>query len=434
MKLAPLLAIFAAVWCGAQAPAPILSANPPMEALSLADAKREAVTNSPTLAALRARVSAASAVWRQARASQAPTLSASYAASRLQHQPTGGFSTGGPESATSLALDLEYLLYDGGARKHQISATEHDQLAEELSLQEGLRGLRFAVARAYLGILLAEARGQVAHAEQEINAIFLRDVEVRAKLGAAARTDALNFQLRINNAKLRVRNAVRDAHVNRFTLLALMGRAGDSHLAVQQVPIQPLNLELPEARRQAMQQRPDLEQLREQLRAAKARVLAAGAAFKPTVTLSAQAGFSGDRLLDFREDSFGTNATAAARWQLVDGGARDAGVDAAMASVEAADSLLTERWQTVIREVRQALEEHRSTIDKLTLYRENVSLSRTQVGDTKTRYNAGVETLTRVNEVLTELSIAEGNLAAGEIAVSLAWENVHYVLNTPSAE
>ena len=183
MKLAPLLAIFAAVWCGAQAPAPILSANPPMEALSLADAKREAVTNSPTLAALRARVSAASAVWRQARASQAPTLSASYAASRLQHQPTGGFSTGGPESATSLALDLEYLLYDGGARKHQISATEHDHLAEELSLQEGLRGLRFAVARAYLGILLAEARGQVAHAEQEINAIFLRDVEVRAKLG-----------------------------------------------------------------------------------------------------------------------------------------------------------------------------------------------------------------------------------------------------------
>ena len=61
---------------------------------------------------------------------------------------------------------------------------------------------------------------------------------------------------------------------------------------------------------------------------------------KPTVTLSAQAGFSGDRLLDFREDSFGTNATAAARWQLVDGGARDAGVDAAMASVEAADSLV----------------------------------------------------------------------------------------------
>lgn len=416
----------------AQQAAPILSTQSSGETLTLAEAKREAVRNSPNLDALRARVVAAAAVWRQARATLAPSLVLSYSASRLHEQVGEGGLIAEPDSHTSLGMELRYLLFDGYLREHQVAAAEHDQLAVELSLQDALRGLRFAVARSYLGIQLAEAQERVAQAELETNQLFLADLNKRVELGAGSRADTVNFQLRMNNAKLRVRNAQRDAKVSRHALLALMGRAHDSPVTVVREPLDGLPFAVEEARRVAMKNRPDLEQRKEELRAAKARVLSARSAFSPTVAVSGQAGFVSDRLVDVREEQFHTSATASVNWQLADGGQRRAGVDLAQANVESADFLLLETWQAIVREVSQALEDYDAALDNFSLYKQNVALSRQQVEDTQTKYEQGAETLTRVNEVLTSLALAEGNMAAGEVAVSLARENLLHIVNPPA--
>jgi multidrug efflux system outer membrane protein len=143
------------------------------------------------------------------------------------------------------------------------------------------------------------------------------------------------------------------------------------------------------------------------------------------VSLSTNAGFSSNDALSFDKDERNASVGIALNWRAFDGGQRQAAVDLASADASAAGHQLESQWHSAVSEIRQRIEALWAARATLALREENVRLSTRIYDQTRKRYRAGVEPLTRVNEVLTQLTVAERNLAAGRIALAQTIENLH---------
>jgi outer membrane protein len=397
--------------------------------LALRSAKRISLLGNPGLRTAASRVRAAHARVRAAQAAFKPTIDLAYSATHSDHSTIGGgaFSFGNQDSF-SPSINANWLIFDGFLRDFQLFAARYGETASEAALADARRLLLNAVAQAFYTALLADEQVRIADAETANNKQFLDDTTRRRKLGSATETDVLNFELRVHNATIAQLNAARDAQVARLALIELMGQpeaSTDFQLVGSEAWTRVLPPEPEDAIQRALALRPDLRQLHASLLAAEASVEARKRAFLPQVSLAGNAGFTSDDALAFDKDERNASIGIALSWRAFDGGQRQAALDQAAADAGAAGHQLESRWHEAVSEIRQRIEALWAARATLALREENVNLSQRIHEQTRKRYSVGVESLTRVNEVLTQLTVAERNLAAGRIALAQAIENLH---------
>jgi outer membrane protein TolC len=261
------------------------------------------------------------------------------------------------------ALRMDYVLLDFGARAGRIAAARAELTAANFAFNDTHRKIIFQVADTYYRLL--NAVGQVDSAQTSLlNAKTVQEAaEARLEHGLATIPDVLEARSATAQAEYDLQSARGFEEIARGDLATTLGIA-----PTVRIPVQPLD-ELPPPEMhdesierlldRALDQRPDLLQQLESVKAAEGTVREAHAAYYPSVKFDTAWGalyrYGWQQQLPATQRT-GLTGTAAVRldWTVFDGGARknnllkaEASRNAAAATAEVTmDQIADEVWRS----------------------------------------------------------------------------------------
>lgn len=404
--------------------------------LTLDESVRLALERNPSLAAAAARVEAAVAEVRTARAAFAPDVSATAGYRRFESRiflpetlPVAGAETIGPTDDWNASILAHYTLLDGGRRKGAVEAAEAAAGArEELASAERQR-IVFEVHRAFHRVRTAEAAVTSARVRERRAEEHLRVAKRLKEAGAVPRIDVLRASAEVANARLGVVAAESErsvAHASFATLLdlpAMMNitvageEAGDQASRVNAVVAE--GLEALTVR--AVADRPEVKAARRQVELQQGRIVTARSGSRPNADLRASYGLRDDA---FAPDDHEWSVGVSVRLSLFDGGATESRVARARAERLAEEADL-DRLEALVREdvwtAWARLVEARTSIEAAAAAEREAAES---VSHASRRYEAGAGTAADLLDAESVLAAAERRVIETRHALAVAESNL----------
>lgn len=177
----------------------LTAAEKTSEHLTLMEAWKTALRESPTEQAANARMEQARARYRQARAAYQPQLGLRASGARVEYSDlTRSRIPGAPDSVEQYEAGLEagWLLWNNGARKHGVEAARYAAEAAVSARGDTREQLLAEVGRAFTSAQLARANLRIAEADQEFQERQLENSVRKEEAGLSSRADRLNFEIR----------------------------------------------------------------------------------------------------------------------------------------------------------------------------------------------------------------------------------------------
>lgn len=300
-------------------------ADPQLDALIA-----QAQADSPTLAQAAARLAQAEALARQSRAALLPSLSLGGSAERSG-------TAGSAANAYTVGAQLAWEIDLSGRLREARNAAQLDAAAQAALLQNARLYLQTEIAQTYLQLRAAEREQRLVASTAQSYRDALRLTERRVQAGEAAELELVRLQSEAAGttaeaAQLAQRRALLE---NQLALLA--GQPASQlrlDITAQAASLPAVPAGLPS---QLLARRADVAAAQAQLQAAQARLGVAQRAWLPQLSLTANGGVASGELSELLKGSaraWGLGALLAL--PLFDGGARQAGVDAAQAQAEGA--------------------------------------------------------------------------------------------------
>lgn len=309
-------------------------------------------------------------------------------------------------SVASSAFELDFW-----GRVRNLTAAARAQYLATVSATRAFRmSLIRDVAFAHLSLLEANERIELAQATLNSRTEELRLAQRRFDSGVTSETDLRQAETLLSQAETQLAELRQSREQATNLLTVLIGGPLDSELP-QAIPLQ-RELDTPVLAAGApsalLLNRPDIMASEERLRAARANIGAARAAFFPTVLLTGQYGYASTELDslfggDHRTWSYGPRIDV----PLFDFGRRRANLAVAHARETAAVADYQRTIQTAFQEVSDTLAARRFLADQVSAQERGVFSQRRLAELARTRYRGGV---TSYLEVLD----AERNLFASE--------------------
>lgn len=291
---------------------------------------RQAEANSPTLAQAAARLAQAQALAGQAGAALLPSLGATAGAQRAG---TAGQAANGYQLGAQLGYEIDL----SGRLRSSRDAARLDAQAQAELLQSARLLLQADIAQTYLQLRASEREFQLVRDTAASYRDALRVVERRVAAGEAAELELARLKSEAAGTAAEAAQIAQRRALLENLLALLSGQPASSlwievSAGVAQLPAIPAGL--PST---LLARRPDVAAAQAQLLAAQARLGVAQRAWFPQLVLTASGGLASGDLSDLLKG-------AARSWSLgalfalplFDGGARQAGVDAARAQAEGA--------------------------------------------------------------------------------------------------
>ncbi|HMO05862.1 MAG TPA: TolC family protein [Kiritimatiellia bacterium] len=414
------------------------------EVLTLEQAWRIALAESPTEAIVAARSEQALARARQARSAYQPRLDATGSGARINYSDALrelNPALDGSDDEFGAALRATYLLWDGGTRRARLDAATFGAEAAAFSQRDARLDLLANVGRAFTTAQLARENLRIANADAAFQNRQLEDVRIREAAGDASRADRLNFDIRRLGAENAAVSAQADFEAAMAALGALLGLEATDTLP----PPAPVDLnaaalpapELESAWNEALEFLPVLRQAQAQVEAARASIGIARGDYRPTI--SAFGDLAGVRKDDpgFESDDFGTVVGAQIAWSLWDGGDRRGRVEEAESALREAEagarSVLLQaysRLATALTDYAAAVRAEQITGETLALSLENRNL-------VEKAFRAGQENLLRLNEAQRDFTNAEALAMQARLTREQGWidlQRARGLLLPPDAE
>ncbi|MCH2206045.1 MAG: TolC family protein [Lentisphaerales bacterium] len=377
--------------------------------LTIQKAKDLSLIGNPTLKAAGERIKRAQAVIQQAQALYYPTITATSGATRQDLVPEGrnGFDTQSFESYNA-HLSSKWLIFDGFARKYQVLAAQYGEISSEAAFDDTKRLLVDAVAQAFYETILATKQIEINLELKEINEEFLKDTKVKEEAGTATKTEVNNFIVNRNDSQIAYLDAKNSFETAKLVLIELLGLPEADTEAFETI-YKDLEISVPKYKTAlgiALNKRPDLKVLQAQILAAEAQIKEAEGEYYPEIFLEGSYGATSFDTAGFgdndRDSYYGMGMT----WNLFTGNSTSALIAQRTAEKEEQLHKLKSQWQNVISEIRQQRKSLLNSIERVKVQKESAELSKSIYEDTKQIYENGATTITRVNEVLTDYSIA----------------------------
>lgn len=393
-------------------------ADPRLEALV-----QRALENNRDLEISVAQIEEARGLYRIQRADRLPTVGVSVDGSR-NHAGPNALNTGGSRLPAG-TVDTTYERYSAGLG---ISAFELDFWGRVRNLSNAARSEYLAtvaaarafqltlireVANAYLSSLEARERLQLAEATVQSRRDGLRIAKRRLDAGVTSALDYSQAETLLTQAETELA-ALRLTLAQSNNLLAsLVGASIDSDLPdamplADQGRAEALAAGLPS---ELLTARPDIVAAEERLRAARANIGAARAAFFPSITLTGTYGYASSALGDLvGNDGLTWSYGPSISLPLFDFGRRSANLDVAKAREVQAVADYERTIQESFREVADALAGRRYLAEQVSA-QERATYAQRRLADlARTRYREGVVSYLEVLD-------AERNLFAAEQAL-----------------
>lgn len=416
-----------------------------VKTLDLETAQTIALADNPSLAAAAERVEQARQRIRQAQALYHPTLGLEGAAgySRLSESTASsqsnqtGTQIDRDQERYKLSLVASWMIFDGFSRKFTNLIAKYGGEESEQARRDGQRILLQSVAESYYNAHLALYNITITKANMAFNKQQLDEAEFRYQHGAGSLSNVLNFKVQINKAQTALLSADRDYEVGLYSLAVLLGdedaKLPDTLQLTQLDMIQKdsfYNYAVDELIKTALDLRPDIQQTESRIQQSDAAVGNAKAPFYPKLGLYGSV--DGERSEDayLEQDDFGSTAALSLTYNLYKGGADKAKLIESNAAKREVTRSFEHQKNLLNGEVRQSYANLQLAQKQLSLQRSTTDLV-TQTRDlVQEGYNAGQESLVRLNEAQRDLVETQSNLALSLVGLY----RFRYNLKTVTAE
>lgn len=407
--------------------------------LSLHDAKMIAVQKSPQLELARAALDLAGAELETANSAAFPHLNASGSANRLKGQTRTGATVGGITSSiftsNTGSINVQQLIFDGGATYAKMSEAKYTRDAASFSALRAIDSVLFNVAQLYYTALQARYTYQVAIESRKLAEVQEALVEAQFRAGVASKADVLTAQLPVAQARLAEAQAANGEQSQVAALLNAMGLSSDTPVtlnyeAESQVPALPQYSTVESI---ALAQRTDLQAARASLTSAQRGVRAARASRYPVITGNGSIGTATTGV-----DSAGNPVTNGGNWTstysfgasvtlpLYDSGLINGQVASAEANTRTAAANLTGTELSVSLSVRQAYLSTQTALQQVAAAKVEREQAQTVLDVTNAQYKAGVTTLPLLLNAQVGLTKANGDWVNALFAAYTALQNLYF--------
>lgn len=264
------------------------------------------------------------------------------------------------------AMTARWLLFDFGRRKAAVDEANALTLNANATFNRVHQTLAFTISHDYY--VLGAAKGKLSAARENMDTTTVDDdaVAARRRQGLATSVEQARSTRSVAQARFTLVRAQGAVNVAVATLVADIGLPAGTLLTVddadgRQLPL-PTQATVRALVDASMEARPDLHAARARIEAADAVVRSAQAAFRPSVTLSAQAFFNDSRLRSDGGPWSSVRRPGGAlmlefSWALFDGGARQSTLAAAIAKRDAAQESYRHAQNQAAKEVATAYSE-----------------------------------------------------------------------------
>lgn len=196
----------------------------------------------------------------------------------------------------SPAFTLDYIIFDFGQRRQEISVRANDLLAANFQFNDAHRRVIFQVVMAYYRLLNSKGQLDAADANLKNATTVQQAAEDRLRLGLATLPDVLEARSASAQAEYGLQAAIGATEIAHGDLATAIGVSPDTQFQVESIQ----DLKIPEniadtvetSIDKALSLRPDLMQRVAELRAAEATVKAERRTYFPTLSFDGKAGFS----------------------------------------------------------------------------------------------------------------------------------------------
>jgi len=375
----------------------------------LAVLEQEAVGGNQDLKIAEARFRQARALIRVNRAAEFPTISTGPGISSLRDSRNQPYFSPPPSSTGEFVLpfDLSYEVDLWGRVRRTVNASREEAQAVAADLATATLSIQAELAYDYFELRAADAQKQLLDDTVKAYADALQLTRNRFEGGAAPKSDVAQAQTQLDTALAQQTDIGVERTQYEHAIATLLGRPPAAFsLAVAPLHPEPptIPVGLPS---QLLERRPDIAASERRVEEANEQIGIARAAFFPTVTLGASAGFEGTSILNWLNwpSRFWAVGPSLAE-TLFDAGRRRAGSDAAMAGYDAAVASFRETTLTAFQQVEDNLAALRILEDEDRQQREAVASAQESLQIFINRYQGGVDNYL---QVITAQTIALTN-------------------------
>ena len=246
-----------------------------------------------------------------------------------------------------VALDLNYTVFDFGARSGRIDAARAQVLAANFAFNDTHRNVIYQVQQAYYRLLSSMGQEDAARASLSNAQTVQHAAEERLANGLATLPDVLEARSATAQAEYDLQSVIGAEEIARGDLATAVGTTATTMIQVQrldQIPTpESIGDTVEQAITRAFGQRPDLMERASEIRSANASVKQARAAYYPALNLDVQPAVP---LLYGVQEPYPWSHTAdltgiiafTLKWTVFDGGARKNRLAEAQANVHVAEA------------------------------------------------------------------------------------------------
>jgi outer membrane protein len=246
-----------------------------------------------------------------------------------------------------VALDLNYTVFDFGARAGRIAAARANVLAANFVFNDTHRRVIYQVEQAYYQLLNASGQEDAARASLSNAQAVQQSAEERLKNGLATLPDVLEARSATAQAEYELQAVLGAEEIAQGNLATALGTSPTATIHVKTLKELPTPDSIGDsvdlAINRALAQRPDLMRLVAEIRSSNARVKEARAAYYPSLSVNvnpvAQSLYGLQQTLPWGHTAGLTGGfSLSLNWTVFDGGARKNKVVQAEANVRAAEA------------------------------------------------------------------------------------------------
>jgi outer membrane protein len=379
--------------------------------LTLAEAQRQAIQNNPQYSSAKFTAAAAYQIPNEYRANYAPNMFGSFTsvgADNGSRLAAGGLNNPIVYNRVGSGLSISQMITDFGRTSNLIGMAKLRAGAQDQVTERSRAQILLDTSRAYFSVLRAQAVLKVADQTVDARQLVVEQVTALADSKIKSTLDLSFAKVNLSDAKLLQSQAQNDLKAAEAELSRAMGLPNETAFSLSEEAMPaPLPDRVSDLIRQAIQDRPELKELRLRESADERFARAEHALYYPSLGVIGTAGFvpAGYETIPGRYGAIGLNVSI----PIFNGGLFKARQTAAELTAKAANADLSDMENRVTRDVRIAWLNANTAADRMSLTQELLQQAQLALDLAQSRYDLGLGSI-------VELSQAQLNLTSAQIA------------------
>ena len=391
-----------------------LNAQAPMH-LTLAEAQSQAIQNNPRFSAAKFTAAAAYQVPLQYRAAYQPSMTGSFTgvgADNGSRLAAGGLNNPVVYNRLGSGLTVGQMITDFGRTSNLMGSARLRAQAQDQATETTRAQILLNVSRAFFAVLRSHAVEKVAVQTVAARQLVYDQVSALAQSKLRSTLDVSFANVNLSDAKLLQVQAENDVRAADANLAEAMGLPGQPGFTLEEEPLPtPVPDRVEDLVRQALDNRPELKDLRLEESAAQRFTKAEHALYYPSIGVLGTAGFApaAYETIASRYGAIGLNVNI----PVFNGGLFKARQTEAELKAKAAAEDVNDLQNQVNRDVRVAWLNVTTAYDRMGLTRQLLDQAQLALDLAQSRYSLGLAGM-------VELSTAQLNLTSAQLAVANA--------------